>query len=122
QTCKHYQAPQPLFIAGLLNRSWPGLARPSTRSHELIVEVIPIRIVEQNEADFPSSPIMLQVLLALPGIPDVVVALEIYQALQPIPLGEAVNDALPVFPNPPDEVVCNADVKDAVRLVGQEVN
>src|SRR5437899_800633 len=62
-------------------RSWPGLARPSTKSNELLVQIVPARVIEQDEADLPGARVVLQVLLALPCV-----ALEIHQTLQPVPL------------------------------------
>jgi hypothetical protein len=68
----------------ILLRSWPGSARPSTKLHKPVVEILPIRVVDKDQSNLPSARIMLDVLLALPRQADVPMALGVNEALQAI--------------------------------------
>src|SRR5437764_3910454 len=97
------------------SRSWPGLARPPTRSNQLVVQIIPIRIIEQDQPHLPGASVMFDVLLALPCVANVLVALEVHQALQPVLFGETLDKTLAVLPGSSRKIVCDPDVEDAVR-------
>ena len=109
--------------ASLSVSSWPGLSRPSTSlGRDSIEKVVPIRIHGDNLANFPGTGPMLDIVLALDGCPDIVELLETDQPLQAISLGEAIDEPRTMLKYSADNIACNADVEDAVRSVGQNVN
>jgi hypothetical protein len=65
---------------------------------------------------------MLDVVLAVDGVTDAVKLLEIDQPLQSIPFGESVDEAGPMFEYPTDKIACHADVQNAVRTIGRNIN
>ena len=65
---------------------------------------------------------MLDVVLALDGISDVVELLEVDRPLQAVSLRKAVDEAGLMFEYSADKIACHADVKDAVRTIGQNVD
>jgi hypothetical protein len=65
---------------------------------------------------------MFHIVLALDGIANVVEPLEIDQSLQSMLLGEAIDKSRAMLERPADEIVCHADVQNAVRAVGQNIN
>jgi hypothetical protein len=65
---------------------------------------------------------MLDVVLALDGVADIVELFKIDQSLQPVPFGEAIDKSGTVFEHAADEIVRHADLQDAVRAIGQNVN
>jgi hypothetical protein len=65
---------------------------------------------------------MLHVVLALDGVADIVELFEIDQPLQPISLGETCDKSQAVFVDAAHEIACHADIKNAVRTIGQNVN
>ncbi len=65
---------------------------------------------------------MLDVVLALDGIPDVVECFEIDEPLQSVPFCKTFDKSGPMFEYPTDEIVCHADIKNAVWTIGQNVN
>jgi hypothetical protein len=75
------------------------------RSKEPVVQIVPFRIVEQNEPDLPGTRVVFEVLLALTRVPDVVVPLVIDKALQAVALRETVDEALAVFAGAARQVV-----------------
>ena len=58
--------------------------QPRSRPHDLVVKIPPLRIYPQDQRDLPRPRPMLDVLLALNCRPNVFVALEAHQALEPI--------------------------------------
>src|SRR5215472_1606247 len=103
-------------------RSWPGLGLAIHESDEPVVEILPVRVVDENEPDLPSAPIVLQVLLSLPRPVNVVVMLGINEALQPIASREPCDQALSMLPDPAREIVRYADIKRAVWPVCHDVD
>ncbi|SHK02858.1 hypothetical protein SAMN05444159_2222 [Bradyrhizobium lablabi] len=65
---------------------------------------------------------MLDVVLALNGITDVIEFFEIDQSLQPVPLGEAIDESGAMFEAAANEVVRHANIEDAVGSIGQKIN
>src|SRR5207302_5985321 len=104
------------------HRSWPGVARPSTRSQELLVKIVPFRVIQQDEPDLPGARVVLQVLLALPCVADILILLKIHEALQAVALGETRDKTFAVLPGATRQIVGDADVQDAIRPVRHEVN
>jgi hypothetical protein len=60
--------------------------------------------------------------LALDGVANVVELLEIDQSLQSMLLGEAIDKSRSMLEHAADEITCYADVQDAVRAIGQDIN
>jgi hypothetical protein len=65
---------------------------------------------------------MLDIVLALDGVADIVELLEIDQLLQSISFGKTWDKSRPVFVDAANEVACHADIQNAVRTIGQNVN
>jgi hypothetical protein len=65
---------------------------------------------------------VLQILLALAGIPDILMGFEIDEPLQPLPFRETINQAVAVLPGTTGQIVGHADIQNAVWPVGHEVN
>ena len=65
---------------------------------------------------------MLDIVLALDGVTDVVEPLEVNQPFQALLLGEAIDKPRAMLEYPADEIVCHADIQDAVRTVSQNIN
>jgi hypothetical protein len=65
---------------------------------------------------------MLDVVLALSGIPNVIELLEIHQPLQSISFGEASDEAGAMFEYASDKIAHYPDVEDAIRAVSHDVN
>jgi hypothetical protein len=61
---------------------------------------------------------MLDVVLPLDGVE----LLKINKSLQPMPFGEAIDKSGTMLEHAADEIVRYADVQDAVRAIGQNVN
>jgi hypothetical protein len=65
---------------------------------------------------------MLDIVFALYGIADGLEFLEVDKPLQSISSRKALYEAGPVFEHPADKIIRHADIEDAVRSIGQEVN
>ena len=65
---------------------------------------------------------MLDIVFVLDRIPDVIELLEIDQSLQTVSLGEAVDKSRTMFEYAANKITCHADIEDAIRSVGQNVN
>jgi hypothetical protein len=65
---------------------------------------------------------MLDTMLALNRITDVVEPLKIDQSLQPMLLGEAIDESGTMLEYTADKIICHANIQDAVGTVGQNVN
>lgn len=81
-----------------------------------------MRVLGEDELDFPCTPPMLHIPLALSCQTHVFVAFGIDKPVQAVLLREAVDKASPVFPNTAREVVCHADVQRAVGSVCHDVH
>src|SRR5665213_1556168 len=102
-----------------LSSSWPGLSRPSTSLlYDRRIEIVPIWIGSENRSNLPGAWPMLDVVLALDGVE----LLKIDKPLQSISFGEAIDESGAMLEHAADEVVRYADVQDAVRAIGQNVN
>ena len=86
------------------------------------VQVGPARIAFENEPNFPRPWPMLHRLLALDGAKNRLVRLAIDKPIQPVCLGEPVDDSFPMLPNPARYVRGDADIERAVRAVGHDVD
>jgi hypothetical protein len=61
-------------------------------------------------------------LLVLDCIANVVVMLDIDQALEIVPFGEPFNQAFLMLPNTLGKIACNSDMESTVASVGHDVN
>src|SRR5260370_4618894 len=84
----------------LSQTSWPGLTRPSTHSCELIVEVVPIRVVREDQANLPGARPMLQISLPFDRGAEIIVAPGVAETLQTIPLWKAPRHPPAILPRP----------------------
>src|ERR1700722_16476901 len=85
---------------------------------QVLIQISPIPISLQNQADFPGAGIVFHVLLALDRVADVLEELAVDEAFEAVALGEAFHDAFAMFPRAAREVAGYASVKNAVRAVG----
>jgi hypothetical protein len=103
--------------------SWPGLSRPSTSLlRDNLEEIIPIRILRDNQSDLPRPRPMFDIVLALDGISDIVESLKVNESLQSVPFRKALDKSGSMFEHAPDEIVCHANIQNAIRTTGQNVN
>src|SRR5664279_5642839 len=103
--------------------SWPGLSRPSTSSlRDGFEEIVPIRIRSDNHSYLPCTRPVLDIVLALDGIPDVVKPLEIDEPVQSVSFGKAFDETRPMFEHAADQINRHPDIKNAVWSIGQNVN
>jgi hypothetical protein len=58
----------------------------------------------------------------LNGVADVIELLEIYQPLQTVSLREAIDESGAMLEYPADKIARHADIQDAVRTIGQNVD
>jgi hypothetical protein len=65
---------------------------------------------------------MLDIMLALDGVPNVVELLEIDQSLQSVPLGKTIDEPGTMFEYPADKITCHPDIENSVGTIGQNVN
>ena len=65
---------------------------------------------------------MLHIVLSLQRKSDVIVLLEVDEALQTIPLGESSNLTVAMLSNPTDNVIRHANVQRAVWTIGQDID
>ena len=65
---------------------------------------------------------MFDAVLALNAVADVVEPFKIDQALQPISLGEAIDESGTMLKYPADEIACHPYIEDAIRTIGQKIN
>src|SRR6202035_3341083 len=92
----------------LRRRTWMAGTSPAMTEHtrcllasnDRIIQIIPFRIIRQNQSHFPFSRPMLDVVLALDRGLNIFVTLEVNESLDGIPLGKSCDQAVPVFVNP----------------------
>ena len=101
-----------------MSQACPGHILP----HDRFVKVIPIRVDGDDLPHLPRAWLMLHVVLALNGVADVVELFEIDQPLQPVPPGETCDTSAAVFVDTANEITGHADIQNAVRTIGQNVN
>jgi hypothetical protein len=82
-------------------------------SHQRWIEIIPFRIGLFDQFDLPGPIPMLEPLLAMDGVGDALELLDLYEQLQGVPLGEAGDQTLTVFPRAAANVVGDADVRES---------
>ena len=87
-----------------------------------LIQIQPIGVVLLDQRQFPGARPVLDVLLALQGVPDVVEFLVVDQSVDTISLCETIGRALPVLPSSAREIVRHADVQGAVPSTGQDVD
>jgi hypothetical protein len=89
---------------------------------QAVVKIIPVRVLCENELDLPGARPVLYQLFALNRQANVIVALDIDQPLQPVPLGEAFEHSLAMLPNPACEIARYPDIEGTVLSVGHDVD
>jgi hypothetical protein len=89
---------------------------------DCIVEIVPIRIISDYQSDLPCSGPMFDVMFALNCALNTLKFLEIDQSLKLITFGKTFDESGSVLKNSTDEVICYADVKNAVRTICQKIN
>jgi hypothetical protein len=65
---------------------------------------------------------MFDIVLALNGVADIVEPLEIDQPLQSVFLSETLSESRAVLVDTADKIARHADIQNAVRTIGQNVN
>jgi hypothetical protein len=90
--------------------SWPGLSRPSTKSRQTIIEIIPLWICSEDQPNLPSPWPMFHVLLALYCILYIAMVLRIDEPLKSVLLGKAIRCSLSMFPYSTSKIAGHAYV------------
>jgi hypothetical protein len=89
---------------------------------DLLVGVAPLRIGCFDQLQLPGAAPSLDALLLVDGVADVCVFLILDEPLDAIARREAGCQALAVFPDAPDAVGRDADLKCAAWLRGEDVD
>ena len=95
---------------------------PSGGSDQPIVKVPPVWIAREDQTHFPPSRPVFYVLLALDRRADIGMAFREYEPFEPVPLCEALNHPLPVFPDSLGKIGRHACGQGAVRPIGHDVD
>jgi hypothetical protein len=95
---------------------------PIALAVQSVVEVLPVRIAALDQPNLPGARPLLHGFLPLDRAGDVLVNLDMHQTGDAISLDEAGAAALPMFPDPPGDIVGDADVEGAVLAAGEDVN
>jgi hypothetical protein len=74
-----------------------------------------------DQIHLPRSSPLLDPFFPPNGFFDVVVYLEVNQAMNPVAFGEPFDEAAAMLPDSSDEVGCHSRIQGAVRLAGQDV-
>jgi hypothetical protein len=88
----------------------------------LIVEITPLGILAMNEPDFPGARPMFEVLFPLNGGQNRFMMLDVNELVQSIPLAEAFDQALAMFPRTAGQISGDADLQHAIGTVGHDVD
>jgi hypothetical protein len=86
-----------------------------------LTQIAPRRIHRHNQLNFLNPKPALNPLFPVNGIPHIVKTLVVNQSVDFVALAKFLTVAELVFPNPPMEIVSDADVK-RFGAVGQNVN
>jgi hypothetical protein len=107
-------------MRGLDPRIQPHRRRPiSTR--DFFVEVVPIRVALFDQGQLPYALPMLHRPLALYRDANVLRAFEIYEVVNLVFLGEALDEALLVLIDAPNQIVGHADLESAISAAREDV-
>jgi hypothetical protein len=85
-------------------------------------QIVQIRITRNNQSNLPGGGPMLDIMLALDRILDCLESLEIDEPFQSISFRKAFDETGSMLEYAADKIVCDADIEDAVRSIGHEVN
>src|SRR5215813_5381400 len=86
------------------------------------IEIIPVWIVLFDELDLPGSIPFLETFFAENRLFDAVILFEVHQPMNPILLGETLDEIHSMFIDSSHQIVCNANVQCAADSAGQNVN
>src|SRR5690242_19070256 len=99
-----------------------GLDPAIYSSHESVVRVVPLGILDRDKIDFPGARPMLHISLTLDRRANVVVALSPNQTFKAVLLGETIRYTFSMLPNTTSEIAGNPDIKGPVWSVGHDVD
>src|SRR5262245_14197773 len=86
------------------------------------INIIPIWIVLLDKLNLPGTTPLLQSLFAEDSLLDIVELLEVNQAMNPILLGETLNQPLPMLIHSSNQIVGDADIERATNPARQDVD
>src|SRR5215218_8841574 len=104
-------------------RSWmagtsPAMTMWQELGHALlynrVVEILPFGVVPEDQPDLPRPGPMLDIVLALDGRLNVVIALEIDEQFDAVSLGEARHQSFTMLIDATHEIARHTDVQNAV--------
>ncbi len=87
-----------------------------------MIEIIALRVDGVDKAHLPAPSPMLDRFFALDRVANIVKVLEINQSFQPAAFGESLNNSLSMFKDASGQMTCDADVQDAVAMIGHEID
>jgi hypothetical protein len=85
---------------------------------EAQVKVQPMRVVPFEQIDFPVAFPFLELFFAAKRVGRIFVGLAPNQPIDPVPLGKAGNEFVPVLPNTPRQIRGRTDIESSVRFAG----
>ena len=99
-----------------------GNPSSSRHVHHGFVKVIPIRVSRFDQFNLPLPVPLFEPLFPHDRVPRRRKGLIVNQAVNAVPLGEALHQSFTVLPRPPCEAVGHANVKRPARSAGEDVN
>ena len=99
-----------------------GLDPAIYSSHESVVKVVPLGILDEDKIDFPGARPMLHIPLTLDRRANVVVALSPNQTFKAVLLGETIRYTFSMLPSTASEIAGNPDIKGPVWSVSHDVD
>ena len=91
-------------------------------SNQRGIQVIPFSIEAMDQPNFPSSRPMFDGFFPLNRDADIVVPFVVDQPFKTVRFGKSLYGTFAMLEDAADEVVGDADVKDAVASIGKDVN
>lgn len=101
--------------------SWPGLARPPTTSHQPHRQIVPVRLLRDDQADLPRPRSPLDVRLPLDGRQHIPMRFRIHKPIPLIARGKRRSSAGLMCSNPSGQSARYASMMRAVRTVAPDV-
>src|ERR1051325_6888401 len=98
------------------------MARNDSSDSDLGIEVVPVRIAFLNQPNLPVAPPILELLLACDCVGRIIIGLEPYELIDAITRAETADRLALMLVRAADKIVCDAVVKRAVLLAGEDVD
>ena len=85
---------------------------------QLVVKIMPLRIVALNQLKFPRATPFLDPLFAEDGIGDGCVKLDKHQPMHSVTSNKSADDIRTMLPSTAGKISCHTDIKRTIALAG----